>query len=101
MCAWRPGSPRIAGPDCTHKPGLGALFALEDSGMALCLTSEELEELSGYRRTKEQRAWLDAQGIPYVLDRWRQPKVLRSNLEAYLTAGESATVQGPDLSRVR
>ncbi|MFW5972395.1 MAG: DUF4224 domain-containing protein [Bacteroidota bacterium] len=66
----------------------------------LCLAPEELEELSGYRRAREQRAWLDAQGIPYVVDRWRRPKVLRTQVEAYLTKAEN-TEQSPRLDRVR
>jgi len=67
----------------------------------LTLAPDELEELSGYKRASEQRAWLDAQGIPYVLDRWRRPKVLRSAIESAL-AGSQAEPEPPiRLDRVR
>ena len=52
---------------------------MSDDGFVL--TPNELETLSGYRRGKEQCAWLRANGIPYVLNRWSKPQVLRSAIE--------------------
>lgn len=52
----------------------------------LCLTSEELRELSGYKAHRAQCCWLEANDLRYVLDRCGRPKVLRSVIDARLGA---------------
>ena len=65
------------------------------------LTHEELQEASGYKRAKMQIAWLRANGIPYVIDRWRRPKVLRSEFERRLGADTGPADDEPDFRHIR
>jgi len=48
--------------------------------MSLCLTREELTELSERERPSAICRWLDKRAIPYILDADGWPKVLRSSL---------------------
>lgn len=69
--------------------------------MSLCLSQDELQELSGYKRAAEQRAWLQANGIRYAMDRWRRPRVLRSEIERALSSGETSQGEGPRLDLIK
>jgi len=51
--------------------------------MSLALSSDELEELTGYKRPTMQRAQLDVMGIPYR-DGPIRPLVSRATAEAWL-----------------
>ena len=49
--------------------------------MSLCLTKEELEELTGHKRPSGQKKWLDGYALPYFIGLDGYPRVLRSTLE--------------------
>lgn len=65
------------------------------------LTKAELQEASGYKRASDQITWLKSYGINYVLDRYRHPKVLRSEFERHLSSGEATKDDGPKLGHIR
>jgi len=44
------------------------------------LLSEEVEELTGYKRKADQRAWLLRNGIPFLPNRFGQPVIARAAL---------------------
>jgi hypothetical protein len=65
------------------------------------LSAAELTELTGYKRHAEQCAWLRANGIRYALDRWRRPRVLRSEIERALSSESGGGTEGPRLDWMR
>lgn len=66
------------------------------------LTDDELQELTGYRYPKRQRAWLRANGIPFFTNRWGRPRVLRTEIErAGSAGGGQGADDGPNLSVIR
>lgn len=69
--------------------------------LGLFLTPEELQELTGYKRRSEQTRWLRSYSIPFALDRWGRPRVLRSEIERALSSPEDATATRPKLEHIR
>ena len=63
------------------------------------LTHDELKEASGYARSAEQIQWLRSYGVAYALDRWRRPRVLRTEFERHFTSS-SAREDEPDLRHI-
>jgi len=61
------------------------------------LTTDELEDLTGYKRRSSQREWLRARAYPFELDAWGRPKVLRSHVEQRL----GGTIDRPREPRLR
>ena len=49
--------------------------------MSLCLTKQELEELSGHKRPSGQKKWLESYGLIYFTALDGYPRVLRSTIE--------------------
>lgn len=45
---------------------------------SIFLTSDELQDLTGYTYSKYQREWLINEGIPFKANRHGEPKVNRS-----------------------
>mgnify|MGYP002760473449 CR=1 FL=1 len=64
--------------------------------MSLCLTHDELRELSGYDRPRWQIEWLRTRQWPHELDKDGRPRVLRATMLARLGASND-TPQTPRL----
>ncbi len=62
----------------------------------LCLSANEIADLTGYKQPKRQVAWLRQYGIRVFVSRTGQPRVLRSDLENK----ESRLRTTPDLDAV-
>jgi hypothetical protein len=65
----------------------------------LTLTPEELRELTGRARRGDQRAWLEAQGIPFRVDGERL-LVSRQHAQDWLSGKVVARSRAVDLSGV-
>lgn len=52
--------------------------------MSMFLNIEDLEELSGYKNKSKQRQWLISHRIPFMVNRWGQPLVLKKIIEKEL-----------------
>lgn len=52
--------------------------------MILTLTSDEVTQLTGYKRASDQRRFLQAAGVMYRLNKQNKPIVARANAERYL-----------------
>lgn len=53
------------------------------------LTEEEVAELTGYKRTKDQVRWLDGERFGYVIGGDGRPRVLREVVLARLGSASS------------
>lgn len=60
------------------------------------LNDDELRELTGRARTKDQIAYLKEQAIPFMPDAHGKPKVLRNYVSSRL-GGNGAAPTGPKL----
>ncbi len=70
--------------------------------MSLCLTSDELWELTGYQLPARQRGWLERHGWHYAEDRTGRPKVSRAYAEQMLSGGAGAPSRPePDFSKLK
>jgi hypothetical protein len=61
--------------------------------MMLTLTTDEVTQLTGYKRACDQRRFLQATGLLYRLNKQNKPIVSRANAEKYLggTNGPQST----------
>lgn len=59
------------------------------------MTPDEVADMTGYIRPKDQLKWLDAERFGYVVGADGKPKVLRQVVIARL--GGSETKRGPEL----
>lgn len=64
--------------------------------MSLCLTAEELHELTGRGKAVAQRRWLDRNGWRYALNADGRPKVLKVYAEQRLGLSAVAAPAGPE-----
>lgn len=63
---------------------------------ALLLTDDELEQLTGYKRTADQCTWLKRNGVPFYRQRLiGRPRVVREALTG--PRKRRAEQEGPDL----
>ncbi|SFD66630.1 protein of unknown function [Thiohalospira halophila DSM 15071] len=70
--------------------------------MSLCLTADELQELTGYQLPAYQRGWLERNGWTYVEDRVGRPRVSRAHAEQMLAGGSGSSARPePDFARLR
>lgn len=60
------------------------------------MTLDEVADMTGYVRAKEQIRWLEAERFGYVLDADGKPKVLRQVVIARL-GGQVEHKKGPEL----
>ncbi|MHA6195572.1 DUF4224 domain-containing protein [Pseudomonas wadenswilerensis] len=60
------------------------------------MTADEVADMTGYVRPKEQVRWLEAERFGYVLDSDGKPKVLRQVVIARL-GGHAERKKGPEL----
>lgn len=68
------------------------------------LSPDELQDLTGYRRKAYQVRWLRAWSVPFMVDRWNRPRVLRSEVERMLSAPSerhSPADDAPNLEHIR
>lgn len=64
----------------------------------MVLTKQELRELTGRARHREQREWLQLQRIPFLIGADGVPKVLRATLISILGISPSPELhRGPKL----
>lgn len=66
--------------------------------MSLVLSQEELRELTGYVRGKDQARWLGNKGWLFELDAHGRPKVARSYFEQKMGGASKAKRWRPDFS---
>lgn len=68
--------------------------------MSLCLTPDELEELTSRTQLAAQRRWLDQYTWRYAVDSDGRPKVLRAYMEERLGLAKPAApgVDEPDFT---
>jgi len=59
---------------------LESLLSLKDAAVSLFLTLEEMAELTGYKRSSLQAAWLKRTGIPHYVAASGRPIVVRDAL---------------------
>ena len=64
------------------------------------LLPEEVEELTGYKRKADQRAWLVRNGIPFLPNRFGHPVVARTALLERMGQRHS-NVDAPDWDALR
>lgn len=57
------------------------------------MTPEELQDLTGRKRTPDQISWLHANRIPFLLDANGKPKILKATITSLL-----GTAHKPDYS---
>lgn len=62
------------------------------------LTSDELLEITDYRRSSDQRRWLDKHGWKYEVGRTGKPKVLRAERDRHMLGGNRARVKSLNLA---
>jgi hypothetical protein len=55
--------------------------------MMLTLTTDEVTQLTGYKRACDQRRFLQAAGLQYRLNKQNRPVIARANAEKYLGVG--------------
>ncbi|CAJ47993.1 DUF4224 domain-containing protein [Bordetella avium] len=67
--------------------------------MAEFLTQDDLRELTGYSRAKEQRQMLDKEGIPYKALGGRTI-VLASHISAWIEGRSVTRHSAPDMSMI-
>lgn len=51
------------------------------------LSQEQLAELTGYKRMAEQKRWLRANEVRFLVDRWGRPRVLVAEVERIMLSG--------------
>lgn len=68
--------------------------------MSLCLTTDEIQELTGYCRPADQRRWLVARGWPHELDANNRPRVSRAYAERRLAGDVPTRTAEPDWEAV-
>ncbi|MET1491567.1 DUF4224 domain-containing protein [Uliginosibacterium paludis] len=61
------------------------------------LTRTNLTELSGRKRPNAVRAWLDCQGIPYVVGADKWPRVLEAAILSKMGMADSSAGEEPRL----
>lgn len=67
------------------------------------LTSDELEELTGYKKPSLQKRWMTARGWRFEENAAGHPKILRALVEKQMGGSASATVpkkQKPNLGAI-
>lgn len=65
--------------------------------LPIFLTSEELQQLTGYSRPAAQRRWIESHGYLHEIDAKGRPVVLRDHLSSRLGGTLAPTTREPRL----